>query len=75
MRRIENDCCSCATDTYPCIGSICPLFNVEHIYCDKCKHELTGDIFFTHDGQDLCYDCIIDALIEDGIIVKEDHSI
>lgn len=75
MRRIENDCCSCATDTYPCRGSLCPLLKAEHIYCDKCKHELTGDVFFTHDGEDLCPDCIIDALIEGGIIEREDHSI
>jgi hypothetical protein len=37
MTKIENECCGCATESYPCLGSACPNRNVKHYYCDKCN--------------------------------------
>ena len=45
MTKYENECCDCATESYPCMGSACPNRNVKHLYCDKCKDHylLDGD--------------------------------
>ena len=55
MVRIENDCVGCATENYPCVGSLCPLRNAKHYYCDQCKEEAT--IYHFEDEQ-LCIECI-----------------
>ena len=59
MRKIENDCCGCATETYPCIGNSCSLRHVEHFYCDKCGNETKLYSFL---GQELCEECILNEL-------------
>lgn len=59
MVKIENDCCGCATDSYPCLGNSCPLRNVKHYYCDKCGSEET--LYHFGDSQ-LCADCVLEQL-------------
>lgn len=56
MIRYENQCCDCATETYPCRGSSCPLRHVAVHYCDKCDSEL--DDVYEVDGEELCEDCL-----------------
>lgn len=56
--RIENHCCDCATDYYPCRGSSCPMRHVEVYYCDKCKDQIDGDVYEV-DGEDLCEECLL----------------
>ena len=57
MLNIENHCCDCATPSFPCLGDICPLREVEVHYCDKCGMELEEDIYDV-DGDELCEDCL-----------------
>ena len=59
MVKIENDCCNCATGSYPCLGNSCPRRNAKHYYCDKCGEE---DLLYDFDGQELCVDCILGQL-------------
>ena len=56
MLRIENDCCDCATPSYPCQGALCPRRRVEVYYCDSCGSEL--DDIYDVDGEELCEDCL-----------------
>lgn len=58
MVRYENHCCDCATPSYPCMGSECPLRRVEVHYCDnpKCREQL-GDIYEVDDGE-YCEECL-----------------
>ena len=39
MIKYENECCDCATESYPCLGSACPNRNVKHLYCDECDDD------------------------------------
>lgn len=55
MIKYENECCGCATETYPCLGSGCVNRNVPHYYCDKCGEETK---LYYFDGKELCIDCI-----------------
>lgn len=57
MVRYENHCCDCATPSYPCRGSDCPLTHVEVHYCDKCKNEI-DEIY--DDGDELCEECLLE---------------
>lgn len=59
MRRVTNECCDCAVPPYPCLGASCPLRNVEHFYCDKCKSERT---LYEYDGAELCEACLLEAV-------------
>lgn len=56
MIKYENQCCSCATPGYPCLGDSCSLVNVPVRYCDKCDCEL--DDIYEVDGEELCEDCL-----------------
>ena len=58
MQRIENDCCNCANETYPCLGHTCPRRHVLHVYCDKCDEEIGEDEIYVVDGEELCEDCL-----------------
>ena len=40
MITYEDECCGCATESYPCLGNACPNRNVKHLYCDKCKDDV-----------------------------------
>lgn len=55
----ENECCGCATENYPCLGSLCPLRNVKHIACDECGDET--DVYY-FEGRELCIHCIEELL-------------
>lgn len=56
MKKLENHCCDCATEGYPCRGASCPNKNVEVYYCDKCG-DLLEDIYDV-DGEELCENCL-----------------
>ena len=58
MVEYENQCCDCATPSYPCIGSACPRRRVAVYRCDKCKGEL-DDIYEVDDGE-YSEDCLKD---------------
>lgn len=40
MKKIENRCIGCATESYPCRGSSCPYRHTEVTYCDHCGEEI-----------------------------------
>lgn len=66
MRRYVNNCVGCPPER-GCLGSACPKRRVLEISCDECGDD--GEIF-DYDGQELCRDCLISALLEDGIITQ-----
>ena len=53
MLVIENDCCSCATGSYPCTGA---HKRVPHLYCDRCNDEV--DVVYDVVGGDICEECL-----------------
>lgn len=55
MQVIENRCCGCATESYPCRGKSCDLRNYIASYCDECKEEKE---IHNYDDEELCVDCI-----------------
>lgn len=40
MVKYEDECCGCATENYPCLGSECTNRHVKHLYCDKCGEDV-----------------------------------
>ena len=58
MIKYENECCGCATESYPCMGSACPNRNVPHFYCDKCGEDV--EELYKVDGEELCEECLKD---------------
>lgn len=68
MIKFENDCCDCATESYPCRGSDCPMRHVKHLYCDKCHEDV--DNLYEVDGLWLCEACTLESHermdLEDG---------
>ncbi len=56
----EDECCSCAVPSYPCMGSACPNRNVPHYYCDGegCEEEFKPSELYDYDGDMLCKDCL-----------------
>lgn len=56
MVKYEDECCDCATDSYPCLGSDCPKIDVPHLYCDKCKEDVED--LWNVDGEELSEDCL-----------------
>jgi hypothetical protein len=59
MRKYEDACCGCATESYPCMGSSCPNRNVLHVYCDICKEDCDPDDVYDVGGEDVCEDCLL----------------
>ena len=57
MITYEDECCGCATESYPCIGSACHNRNVKHLYCDKCKDDV--EKLYKYDGQEICEECLL----------------
>lgn len=57
MIKYENECCDCATEGYPCLGSDCPNRHVLHCYCDKCGFETR---LYEFDDRQLCEDCLLE---------------
>ena len=62
MVRYENQCCGCATESYPCLGGACPNVRVPVHYCDQCDCEL--DDVYEVDGEELCEDCLKNMFIK-----------
>lgn len=69
--RIEDDCVDCGK---PCLGSSCPYKAVKHFYCDVCGEEVDPDDLHDVDGVQVCDDCLIPYLEEEGIIGKVDED-
>lgn len=61
MVYYEDECCGCATESYPCLGSICPNRHVLHVVCDKCHAEV-DELYYGACGKQLCSDCALDEL-------------
>lgn len=59
--RIENDCCDCATESYPCLGDQCKYRNVKHFYCDRCREEV-DELYYGVSGMELCAECALKEL-------------
>lgn len=59
MKQYENECCDCATPSYPCVGELCPYRKVPHWYCDECGDECQ---LYDFEGEELCIECIKDRL-------------
>ena len=68
MIRISNECCGCATDSYPCLGESCSNRHVTRMYCDKCGKEV--EYLREYDGEQWCDDCILDEF--DFVELEED---
>lgn len=54
---LEDECCDCKSDGYPCLGNSCQNRNVIHLICDKCKEE-SEELYETEDGE-LCAECVL----------------
>lgn len=61
MITTENECVNCGL---PCLGSSCPYWKVERIYCDICKRETT-DKFREAEGRQYCPDCYEEVFEDD----------
>ena len=59
MKRYENDCVGCATESYPCVGSTCKYRNNPHWYCDNCGEEHEPTNLYLYDGNELCSECVL----------------
>ena len=57
MIKYENDCCGCATESYPCMGSACPYRTVKHLCCDRCGSDC--EELYKYDGEELCEECLL----------------
>lgn len=62
MIEIRNDCYGCATDGYPCMGSLCPMRNAKHYVCDECGADVDEGELYYFDDEQLCIDCIKERL-------------
>ena len=58
MIKYENECCGCATESYPCLGSSCKFRHVPHFYCDVCGDDV--EELYNYGGEQLCIDCLLD---------------
>ena len=58
MIKYENECCGCATESYPCLGSSCPNRKVPHLLCDRCGEDV--EELYKVDGEELCEECLKD---------------
>ena len=60
MIRYENNCCGCATESYPCIGDICPNRHVPVFVCDECGEDVED--LYEYGSEQLCADCVLERL-------------
>ena len=62
MIKFEDECCGCASESYPCLGSSCKNRNVPHFYCDECGEECNTDDLYVYSEYDklLCKFCLVD---------------
>lgn len=57
MIKYEDECCGCATENYPCMGSACPNRNVPHFYCDECGEDV--EELYNVDDKEICEQCLL----------------
>lgn len=59
MRYEVNECCGCATPSYPCRGDACSLRHVTKYRCDKCGADELNEDEVVHDlgYEDICLYC------------------
>lgn len=57
MVKYEDECCGCATENYPCVGSACPNRHVKHLYCDECNDDV--EELYDFEGVQLCKECLL----------------
>ena len=55
--RYENECCGCATESYPCLGSDCPNRNVPYYICDICGNDIEDEEMHEKGGKHYCKNC------------------
>lgn len=58
----RNECCGCATDSYPCIGYACSMRHTAILVCDECGDE--AQKLYEVDGRQLCSRCALNELEE-----------
>lgn len=58
----QDECCGCATESYPCIGDICPRRHTVVLICDECGDEV--EKLYKVDGMQLCSRCALNELEE-----------
>lgn len=58
----RNECCGCATDSYPCIGDACSRKHTAVFICDECGDEV--EKLYKVDGMQLCGRCALNELEE-----------
>jgi len=58
MQTYENECCSCESPGYPCLGDSCPRRHVLHLYCDECGKDV--EELFDYEGKEVCEECLHD---------------
>lgn len=68
MIKYVNECRECATDSYPCLGSLCENRHVKHLICDKCRKDV--DVLYVPYDEELCLDCLEEAV--DKITLDDD---
>lgn len=56
----EDECCSCATPGYPCLGDLCPKRHAKHLYCDRCGDDV--EELYEFECQQICTSCLIEQL-------------
>ena len=58
MIKYENECCGCATESYPCMGSSCPNRDVPYLCCDRCGDEC--EELYRLGDEEVCCECLKD---------------
>jgi formylmethanofuran dehydrogenase subunit E len=56
MIKYENECCGCATESYPC-NPWCKRKKVPHFFCDRCGDEYNENELKYINGQQYCDSC------------------
>lgn len=72
MIQYEDECVGCPPEM-GCMGSMCPYRNVAHAYCDVCGEE--AEEFYYLDGEYLCEDCYIEAMLEQAEVISREELI
>ena len=62
MIRYEDECVGCSALGFPCYGAACPNKNVPHAYCDECDEDVGDEELYEYDGEELCYDCLMNRI-------------
>lgn len=58
----RDECCGCATESYPCLGDSYPRRHTAVLICDECGDEV--EKLYKVDGMQLCSRCALNELEE-----------